>query len=176
MATILYFNDGERAWFDGAVLYDKNGRWAESGLFNRGTCYLTDSRIRDVSNCGGIYHRNVRIERIGSDVYRGANNLTAVNVTIQVMDKGSTSAHPDFIQFYNPAAPVRNVILYNVKCYGMNAQGIFGAEGEVSDTALVNLQLEKEPRQFLVRVPGRWQLEARAALVRHHSESDFLLP
>ncbi|RKX45193.1 MAG: hypothetical protein DRP64_05100 [Verrucomicrobia bacterium] len=145
--TLFYLN-GARTWFDGSVLYDSNGRWANSQLFNSNGAqpYLTNCDIHDVTTGGGIFQRNVRFLDIGADIHRGANNLTSINVNIRNMDKGTTSAHPDFIQFYNPNAPVENIIIYNCKVYDMLAQGIFGAEGAgARDIAFVNLLMEKDP-------------------------------
>ncbi len=158
--SLFYSENGHHTWFDEVVLYDKNGRWANSTLFNGNgaTYYLTNSRIRDVSNCGGGFQRNLYIANIGADIYRGSNGLTAINVTIRNMDKGTTSAHPDFIQFYNPSAPVENVILYNMKVYDMLAQGIFGADGVAEDVAFVNILLEKDPPSSALRsqLTGTW--------------------
>lgn len=156
--TLFYFNKGDLTWFDHAVLYDKNGRLANASLFNGSgaSTFLTDSTIRDVMNCGGDFQRNVTMENIGSDIYRGATNLTAINVTIRRIDKGDTEAHPDFIQFYNPKNTVSNVILYNIKVYDMLAQGIFGAQGPAKDVAIVNLLLEKDPPEaaFVSQLSG----------------------
>jgi hypothetical protein len=157
--TLMYFNKGDLTWFDGAVLYDKNGRLAGGSLFNGAGArsFLTDTLIRDFMNAGGGFQRNVVMEEIGSDIYRGSTNLTAINVTIHRIDRGDTEAHPDFIQFYNPKTLVENVILYNVKAYNMNAQGIFGAQGDVADVAIVNLLLEKDPTEssFLSQLSGK---------------------
>ncbi len=158
--SILYLNTGHRIWLDEAVLYDKNGRFANSTLFNGSgaTTYLTNTHIHDVANCGGGFQRGSLIEDICSDIFRGSTNLTAINVTIRRIDKGTTSAHPDFIQFYNPSSTVQNVILYNVRAYDMLAQGIFGADGAVKDIAFVNLLLEKDPPNSALRsqLTGTW--------------------
>jgi hypothetical protein len=157
--NIFYFDDGQEAWFDGVVLTDKNGRFGDTTVFNRGRPYVTDSIIRDVANVFGTFHRNVRMERILSDVFRGASNLTAINVEVRMINRGDTKAHPDFIQFYNPNQLVENVILYNNRCYDMEAQGIFGGEGEIEDVAFVNLLLEKQPASSPVvsQVSGDWR-------------------
>jgi len=156
--SLFYFNKGDLTWFDGAVLYDKNGRLANTSLFNGSGArtFLTDTTIREFMNCGGDFQRNVRIENIGSDIYRGETGLTAINVTIRRIDRGDTEAHPDFIQFFNPKSPVENVILYNVKIYDMAAQGLFGTQGEVSDVAFVNLLIEKDPPEaaYLSQLSG----------------------
>lgn len=156
--SLFYLNTGHRTWFDGSVMYDKKGRWANSTLINGEDPYTTGCYIHDLMNVNnsGILQRNNRFESIGSDIFRGANNLTAINTEIRLVDKGTTAAHPDFIQFYNPTAPVENIIIYNCKSYDMLAQGIFGAQGVVSNVAFVNLLLEKDPpdASFVSQVSG----------------------
>lgn len=157
--SLLYLN-GNRTWFDGTVFYDKNGPNVDTVLFHGAGAqpYLTDCYVHDIANGGGLFQRNVRFQNIGADIYRGADNLTAINVTVRNMNKGETSAHPDFIQFYHDAAEtVENVILYNCKVYDMMAQGIFGTQGGgVKDAAFINLLLEKDPAdvQLFSQVSG----------------------
>ncbi len=157
--NIFYFSDDQEVWFDGVVLTDKNGRFGGTTVFNRGHPYVTDSIIRDVANVFGTFHSNVRMERILSDVFRGVSNLTAINVEVHTINRGDTKAHPDFLQFHNPNTLVENVILYNVRCYDMEAQGIFGGDGDIKDVAIVNLLLEKQPAQtqLVSQVNGNWQ-------------------
>jgi hypothetical protein len=147
--SIFYLETGYRTWFDGSVFYDKNGRWADSVTFNNGGwgTYCTDCYARDLMNVNntGILQRNMRYERIGSDVFRGSSNLTAINIYIRDINRGETSAHPDFFQFYSPVNPMENIIIYNCQAYDMGAQGIFGSEGIAKDVAFVNLLLEKDP-------------------------------
>lgn len=157
--TIFAFGNNERAWFDDVVLFDKKGRFGNTTLFNRGRTFVTNSLVRDVANVQGAFHQNVRMERIASDIFRGTTGLFAVNVSIHTVDRGDTSAHPDFLQFYNPTQPVENVILYNIRALDMQAQGIFGAQGDVTDVAIVNVLLEKQPANsaLVSQVSGNWQ-------------------
>lgn len=145
--NLFYFNNGQETWFDGVTLYDKNGRLAGTSPFNgKGSrVWQSDVYQHDFGNAAGGWMRNVRIKDICSDIFRGHNNLFAVNVFIDTIDRGDTEAHPDFIQFHNPNETVENVILYNVSCYDMTAQGFFGAAGGVRDVAFVNVLLEKTP-------------------------------
>jgi hypothetical protein len=85
------------------------------------------------------------MENIGSDVFRGSSDLLSVNLSIRRIDRGTTDAHPDFFQFYNPGSVVDNVIVYNTRVYDMGAQGIFGVEGTAHNVAFVNLLMEKDP-------------------------------
>ncbi|WP_269540128.1 hypothetical protein [Cerasicoccus fimbriatus] len=160
-SNIFYINNGQRVWFDGCWLYDKNGRWNGTTAFNNqgGVTYLTNSKITDVNNSGGSFHRNMSIERIGSDIYRVGSGLVAINVKIRTMDKGDTAAHPDFIQLYNPNDISENVILYNIECYDMLAQGFFGGAGTAQDVALVNIILEKDPPNsaLMSQMSGLWK-------------------
>lgn len=160
-SNLIYINNGQRMWFDECWLYDQKGRWNGTTVFNNqgGLAYLTNSRISDVNNSGGSFHRNMVIERIGSDIYRVGSNLVAINVTIRVMDKGATSAHPDFIQLYNPNGVSENVILYNIQCYDMLAQGFFGGDGTARDVAFVNIILEKDPPSsaLMSQLSGKWE-------------------
>lgn len=155
--TIIYVNKGQRVWFDHAVLTDKNGRFGNTTVANNqgGEIYLTDTHVHDVANVQVNFQRNCLYENILADIFRGGNNLTAININIITMDKGDTEAHPDFIQFHNPKTEVENVILYNVSAYDMMAQGFFGGGG-VKDVAFVNILLEKDPPDvaFLSQIGG----------------------
>lgn len=150
--SILYLETGYKNWFDGSVFYDKNGRWADSVTFNNsgsGT-YCTDCYAHDLANVNntGILQRGNRFEAICADIFRGQDNLTAINTEIRLVDLGATAAHPDFFQFYNNDTNdwMENIIIYNCKAYDMNAQGIFGSKlGGARDVAFVNLLLEKDP-------------------------------
>lgn len=157
--NIFYLGDNIRAWCDGAVLYDKNGRFGGTTLFNRGICYVTDSLIRDVANVFGDFHRNVRMERILSDTFRGRSNLTVINVEIDTVDRGDTGAHPDFFQMHAPGQVVENIILYNVKAIDAHQQGIFGGPGTNRDIAFVNVLFKKNPpnASLVSQVTGDWQ-------------------
>lgn len=156
--NIFYF-DADRTWLDRVIVYDKNGRLANTTPFNKGRPYITNSRLHNLMNAGGRFQRNVLIEDIGSDIYRAGSNLTAINVTIRRMDKGNTGAHPDFFQLYNPGSISENLIFYNIRCYDMLAQGIFGGDGTLRDVAFVNLLLEKDPPSSNLRsqLSGDWQ-------------------
>jgi hypothetical protein len=147
--TILYFESGNAVWFDGVVLYDKRGQYNGSNPFGGNTpyrTYLTDCTVRDLMNVQtGPFLRNITIKRIGSDIYRPSDNLTAINIDIDSVGfkSDSTGAHPDFLQYYNPGDTVDNVILYNNRAIDMSTQGLFGAN--CRNMAVVNLLFEKDP-------------------------------
>ncbi|HUI91464.1 MAG TPA: FlgD immunoglobulin-like domain containing protein [Chitinivibrionales bacterium] len=147
--TIFYFESGNDIWFDGVTLYDKRGQYNGSNPFGGNSpyrTYLTDCTVRDLMNVQTYpFLRNATIKRIGSDIYRPANNLTAINIDIDSVGfkSDSTGAHPDFVQFYNPGDTVDNVIVYNNKAVNMSTQGLFGAD--CRNFAVVNLLFEKDP-------------------------------
>jgi hypothetical protein len=144
--TIFYFESGHHVWFDGTDLYDKRGIWNGTQPFGGNDpywTYLTDGVMREMINAGGGFLRNMSISNIGSDIYGGGDGLVGINVSVDSIDPGTTGAHPDFIQFYNPGDTVENVIIYNNRAYNMTAQGIFGQN--CRDVAFVNLLLEKDP-------------------------------
>src|SRR5207342_2963595 len=92
------------------------------------------------------------------DVFRGESDLFSVNLAVNVIDSGTTDAHPDFFQFYNPDSTVDNVILYNTRVYGMGAQGLFGGPGQMRNIAFVNLLMEKRPADsdLISQFTGDW--------------------
>jgi hypothetical protein len=160
-STIFYFESNHVAWFDGADLYDARGQW-NGGQLTGGNdpymCYYTGARIHDIMNAGLAFARNVSMEYIGSDVFRGTSDLLSVNLTVLGIDPGDTDAHPDFIQFYNPDSTVDNVIVYNARVFDMEAQGIFGGPGAMRNVAFVNLLMEKDPADSyaISQLTGDW--------------------
>jgi hypothetical protein len=160
-STIFYYESGDFAWVDGTAVYDARGQWNGGEILNGNSpyrVYFTDAVIRDIMNAGHGFGRNVTMENIGSDVFRGSTDLISVNLTVYGIDSGTTDAHPDFIQFYNPDSTVDNVILYNSKVYDMGAQGIFGGPGAMRNVAFVNLLMEKDPPDSALtsQLTGDW--------------------
>jgi hypothetical protein len=149
---IFYPESDQRWWLDRVQVFDKGGRLVGGRIYNSNSQspYITNSYIHDLSNVFGNFHRNNRIERIGADIFRSADNLTAINIEINTMDHGNTSAHPDFFQLYSPDETAENILLYNVQCTDMDAQGIFGGAGTAKDLAFVNVLLEKDPSTSLL--------------------------
>ncbi|WP_269538013.1 hypothetical protein [Cerasicoccus fimbriatus] len=144
---IFYINNGQHVWFDGVDISDKQGRCAGTDFANPHggkIVYLTDSIVRDVANVQINFQRNCEYLHILGDVFRGASNLTAINIKIVDINREDSQAHPDFIQFYNPNQAIENVIIYNVSAYDMSSQGFFGG-GNTSDVAFVNILIEKDP-------------------------------
>lgn len=147
-STVLSFDTGHSAWFDGAEIYEQRGQWNNTNLWNSGDdfhVYLTDAHIHDLTNANFTFGRGVLITDVGSDIFRASSNIVSVNLTVRGIDPGDTAAHPDFFQKYDPGGTPENIVIYNTVVTNMEAQGIFGGEGDLSDVAFVNLVLEKDP-------------------------------
>ena len=162
-STIMYLESGHRVWFDGAELYDANGQWNGGSVIggnNPYRVYSTDGVLRDVENVTGVcgFCRGLDVRNIGSDIFRAASNIMAINTTIKGIDIGTTSAHPDLFQLYAPGGNVENIVIYNTKVTDMGAQGIFGGEGTLRDVAFVNLLMEKDPASsaLMSQISGDW--------------------
>ena len=154
--TILYLGNVNYHWIDGVEMYNTNTHWDNCNPINGqgAVSYITNADIHDVMNASisGRLTRNVSVENIGADVFRGVSNQVAINIRVENMDP-APGAHPDLIQFYNPGSTVENGIYYNVKATKMNAQGIFGgtgADGFVEDVAFVNFLMEKAVSNALI--------------------------
>lgn len=158
--NIFYLNTGQQVWMDGAVMYDANGPFAGTTTMGGSgyASYQTNGVVRDVGNTNGGFRRNMLYQDICSDTFAGGTNLLAINVTIDTIDRGTTSAHPDFIQFYSPGNVMENIILYNVRAYNMAAQGLFGSDGDAEDVAFINLLLEATPGlSYRSQLTGVWR-------------------
>ncbi|MBU1240310.1 hypothetical protein KKF84_09720 [Myxococcota bacterium] len=160
-SNVFYFESGHHVWFDGAELFDARGQWNGGTLLNGNSpyyAYYTGATIRDIQNSGYSFGRDVVMENIGSDVFRGSSGIMSVNLTVLGIDSGTTDAHPDFFQFYNPDALVDNVVVYNTLVYDMGAQGIFGGPGQMANVAFVNLLMEKDPADsaLISQITGDW--------------------
>jgi hypothetical protein len=147
-SAVVHDTHGNHVWVDSCEIYDARGGltgvMGEGFYFKNSKLYLTNSLVRDIVNGkSGIYNRNIEYLNIGSDIFRAADNLIAVNISITNMHPFS-GAHPDLIQFYNPGNPVDNLIIYNLKALSMNSQGIFGADGGARNLAFVNWLIEKD--------------------------------
>ena len=160
-STVLYLESGHSVWFDGTEIFDERGQF-NGGQITGGNnpywAYYTDALVRDIQNSQLAFNRNVTIERLGSDAMRGYSGLTSIGLTILGIDSGTTDAHPDFIQFYNPDSLVENVIVYGARVFDMGAQGIFGGPGQMKDIAFVNLLMEKDPADsaLISQLTGDW--------------------
>jgi hypothetical protein len=161
----FYFEKDHSVWFDGAELYDGKGKDNTGGVVAGNKpyhVYSTGAYVHDVRMMIGIcgFCRDVKGENIGEDVLRAASNLTAINLTIDTMQKGSTGAHPDFFQFYVTGGVVENIVVYNTKVLNMTAQGIFGGNGggTLRDVAFVNLVMERPAgSNYLSQLTGSWE-------------------
>ncbi len=160
-STFFYLESNHRVWFDGADLSDKRGQWSGGNLLGGNkpySAYYTDCVIHDVQNAGFGFGRGNTLRDIGSDVFRASSGLTAINTTIIGIDRGTTSAHPDFFQLYSPGGSVENLVFYNTEVLNMGAQGIFGGTGSLKDAAFVNLVMEKDPPDsaLISQVSNAW--------------------
>ncbi len=160
-STLFYLESGHHVWFDGAELFDARGQWNGGQPLNGNdpwAAYYTDAYIHDLQNAGHHFGRDVVLENIGSDVFRGASGLMSIHLLVRGIDRGTTDAHPDFFQFYNPDSTVDNVVVYNARVYDMGAQGIFGGPGQMRNIAFVNLLMEKDPADSALtsQITGDW--------------------
>jgi hypothetical protein len=100
--TILSGENGSTiVWLDDCKMYNRRGRWAGGGVVfgNRYVGYVTGGITTEMDNGpGGVLVRNHKIHRITSDALTGAR--TAINVEVRDIDRGPTSAHPDWHQSY----------------------------------------------------------------------------
>lgn len=162
-STMFYMESGHRVWFDGAEIYDANGQWNGGNVMGGNSpywVYSTNAVIRDVQNMTGMcgFCRGLEVRNIGSDIFRARSNIMSIGMTVEGIDVGETSAHPDFFQLYAPDGHVENIVIYNTKVTNMGAQGIFGGEGTLRDVAFVNLLMEKDPADsaLMSQITGDW--------------------
>lgn len=157
--TVFYFTSNQHAWFDSVTIFDTHGRFNGGQPMNGNSPYYvwgTNCLVHDMANGWGGLRGNVNAN-ICSDIYRPGNNTISINFTLYTIDKGTTSAHPDFFQCYCTDGLKENVILYNMKAYNMGAQGVFGCNEAcgLRDVAFVNVLLEKDPPESaLMSQPG----------------------
>jgi len=160
-STLFYFESEHHVWFDGAELFDARGQWNGGNPLNGNRpfyAYYTNAFLHDIQNAGYHFGRNVVMENIGSDIFRGSSGLMSINLVVYGIDSGTTDAHPDFFQFYNPDETVDNVVVYNTRVFDMGAQGIFGGPGAMRNVAFVNLLMEKDPADsaLISQITGDW--------------------
>lgn len=160
-SAVLYVAGERSTWLDGSEVYEERGRWNQTVPFagdDGHRVYLTDSHIHDVMNAGFRFGRGVKVTEIASDVFRAKSNTLSVNLTVRGIDRGDTDAHPDFFQHYAPDGAPENIVIYNTVVTDMEAQGIFGGPGALSDVAFVNLVLEKDPADspLTSQMSGSW--------------------
>jgi len=160
-STVFYLESDHHVWFDGAELFDARGQWNGGNPLGGNRpyfAYYTDAFLHDIQNAGYHFGRNVVLDDIGSDVFRGSSGLMSINLVVYSIDRGATEAHPDFFQFYNPDETVDNVVVYNTRVFDMGAQGIFGGPGAMRNVAFVNLLLEKDPADsaLISQITGDW--------------------
>jgi len=141
--TILGGENGATCcWVDGCRMYNKKGRWAaNANMFGgRMRAYVTGGETTDMNNGpDGDIVRGHAVYHIASDVWTGSDRLV-VNCRCWDIDPGKTGAHPDFYQSHAKAPGwVHDVILYNVRGYDCECQGLFGVR--LRDSAFVNVSI-----------------------------------
>lgn len=142
--TIL---DGEQGktivWLDNCKLYNKKGRWEGGGdtFGNRYISYITGGLTTEMGNGpGATLMRDHKLIKICSDAFTGVK--TGINCSVDDIDRGPTSAHPDFHQSHvGDPSKYNTVILYNVKGTNCISQGFFGLN--LQDSAFVNCLFHK---------------------------------
>lgn len=155
-STALVFLEDQNIWIS-SVDIDGQNRTQSGDSFNvqKSNIYLTDSTIHDINNAFSTTHfaRNIDVTSVGADVIRAATDQLFVNITVQDINKTTTEAHCDIIQFQTPGDYTDNVILYNFKATAMASQGIFGTDDTqyASNLAFVNIifdQVEGDTGHF----------------------------
>jgi len=149
--TILTGENGKHeAWFDGCLMVCRTGRESGSQLTgNNYPSYITGGEVMDLADGPSArLMRGLRMRRICSDAFTGAK--VAINCTVDVIDRGTSEAHPDFVQSHvGDAAAFKSFILYNCRGLRCGAQGFFGLN--VRDSAFVNCLFVKDPPESPLR-------------------------
>ncbi len=106
--------------------------------------YFTDCSVTDATNAydTATMARNVTAERLGSDAF--SRSKLVINATVNDIDAGNTSYHPDLFQISGASDAVwDNILLYNVFGTNVNAQGLFVDDvAEVNNIAFVNVCIQ----------------------------------
>ena len=126
-------------------MYNRKGRWDGGGVVfgNRYVGYVTDGITTEMDNGpGGVLVRNHKIQKITSDALTSAR--TAINVEVRGIDRGPTSAHPDWHQSYTGGGDkYKTCIIYNCSGFDCLSQGFFGHN--LKDSAFVNCIFHRPP-------------------------------
>lgn len=144
--TILSGENGSTiVWLDDCKTYNRKGRWDGGGVVfgNRYVGYVTGGMTTEMDNGpGGVLVRNHKIHKITSDALTSAR--TAINVEVRGIDRGPTSAHPDWHQSYTGGGDkYKTCIIYNCSGFDCLSQGFFGHN--LKDSAFVNCIFHRPP-------------------------------
>jgi hypothetical protein len=149
--TILAGENGKHVvWFDGCRMVCSKGReWGAQLTGNNYPSYITGGEVIDLADGPSArLMRGLRMRRICSDAFTGAR--VAIDCTVEVIDRGTTEAHPDFVQSHvGDKDAMKSFILYNCRGLRCGAQGFFGLN--VRDSAFVNCLFVKEPADSALR-------------------------
>lgn len=162
ISTLLYGLKAEnnRVWLDNCHL---KGDGQETSVHPVGWLtgfveeWATDTLVSDdkfgLENVNLL--RNVRAERIGSDVF--GQSRTVLNCSADDVDRGSqTSWHPDIYDFGASGVDFDNYIIYGLEVTNAFAQGVFIADevGSVNNCAFVNVFMECYSHASQWEAPG----------------------
>ena len=144
--TILSGENGSTiVWLDDCKMYNRKGRWEGGGVVfgNRYVGYVTGGITTDMDNGpGAVLLRNHKIHKITSDALTSAR--TAINCEVRDIDRGPTSAHPDWHQSYTGGDDkYKTCILYNCSGFDCLSQGFFGHN--LKNSAFVNCIFHRPP-------------------------------
>lgn len=143
--TILVGEGGRtEVWLDGCAIVCRKGQeWGTDLSSNGYPTYITGGTVVDLANGPSArLMRGLVMKRICSDAFTGAR--VAIDCTVEVIDRGGTAAHPDFVQSHTGKPDVlKSFILYNCRGLRCGAQGFFGQN--VKDSAFVNCLFVKDP-------------------------------
>lgn len=143
--TILAGEQGRHeVWIDRCAMICRGGREMGTVMFgNEYPAYITGGTVVDLSDGPSArLMRGLVMKRICSDAFTGAR--VAIDCTVEVIDRGGSDAHPDFVQSHvGDKAAMKSFILYNCRGLRCGAQGFFGLN--VKDSAFVNCLFVKEP-------------------------------
>lgn len=143
--TLLTGDNGRSVvWVDDCVLTCRKGREFSCNAFgNNYPSYVTGGETVELSNApGAILMRGHRIRSICSDAFTSVR--TAINCTVDEIERGKTEAHPDFCQSHvGKPDEYKSFILYNCRGLKCSSQGLFGLN--LRDSAFINILFVKHP-------------------------------
>lgn len=126
-------------WLDDVKVVGNGRENATSWLVHLwGRQFYTDcdiSKVRNVFHGGGglLFARNVYIHDVYEDIFRSFGYVA--NVTVDGVDRGNTSHHPDIFEFATGWTQ-NNIIFQDVKVRKAKAQGFAG--GNIHNVAFIN--------------------------------------
>lgn len=155
-AVYASWQSDARVWYDDLIV-DGDDRMRWNGTWNTwtggtafaGGKYMTDSTVRNTHGGpeGFLLVRNVDVRAIISDAF--SSSSVVINAYVTDMDPGSSSAHPDVLQ-YSGGSPA-NLVIYGLTTdpdfnYPNGVQGFFPTGVTAfTDVAVVDCVFDIEP-------------------------------